>query len=220
MKFFNTTGDEISKYEFVSFYNRVYYYLFRDLELERTIEDILEKDILTTKDVVDILRWKIGTTNFDYQANTVMSRRGLIKVDGLMEKIDEAKKSNGPEDIIKIFRNYDKIGPVYAITFLYFLSNKEYPIYDKFAHIAIKAIKEELPFKSLVQDSELEKEFNTGETDAKKIFKKYKDNYVDRLKNVFDKDYNARDIDRALWAYGHLFKENKTNQNRIEEESL
>ena len=215
MKFFNTVGDEISKDEFVSFYNRVYYYEFRDLELERTIEDILKRGILTNKDIVDVLRWKIGTTNYDYRANTVMSRRGPIKVDGLMEKIDEAKKCNKPEDIIGIFRNCDKIGPVYAITFLYFLSKRDYPIYDQYAHIAIKVIEEELPFKSLVKNSELEREFNTGEKDAKKIFKRYNDKYVARLRNAFGEDYNVRDVDRALWVYGHLFKENKTNQRRI-----
>ena len=47
---------------------------------------------------------------------------------------------------------------------------RKYPIYDKFSHIAIKVIEEELPFESLAEDNALEKEFSTGAVDAGKIF--------------------------------------------------
>lgn len=216
MKFFNTIGGEISKDEFVSFYSRVYYYLYRDLELEHTIEEILVSDNLTAKDIVDILRWKIGATKFSYQDNTVTNQWYTIAAGKLIEEIQGAKKVKEPVcETLRELMKHDHIGPVYAITLLYFLSKGTYPIYDKFAHIAIKVIEEELPFKSLVEDKKLEEEFSTGATDAKKIFRRYQDKYVDRLHKVFGRTYNTRDIDRALWVYGHLFNDTKENQQRI-----
>ena len=35
-------------------------------------------------------------------------------------------------------------------------------------------------------------------------------NYSSKIEDVFGKEYqNNRDIDRALWVYGHLFKNDK-----------
>lgn len=221
MKFFNTIGSEISKAEFVRFYSGVYYYLNRDLELERTIDGILTNDDLEAKDVVDILRWKTGATKSSYEDNTVTNQWHTIDAGGLIKEIQGVKRVHEPvSETLRELMKHEYIGPVYAITLLYFLSKGRYPIYDKFAHIAIKMIEEELPFKSLVEDKTLEKEFSTGAVDAEKIFRSYQDKYIARLHNVFGDAYQKnRDIDRALWVYGHLFSDTKKNQQRIEKET-
>ncbi len=38
----------------------------------------------------------------------------------------------------------------------------------------------------------------------------YNKNYVNKLNEIFGDEYKSnRDIDRALWVYGHLFNNNK-----------
>ena len=37
--------------------------------------------------------------------------------------------------------------------------------------------------------------------------------YINKLEDVFGKEYqNNRNIDRALWVYGHLFPDNTDNK--------
>ena len=120
------------------------------------------------------------------------------------------------------------IGPVYLITLLYFLTQgKKYPIYDKFAHTALKAIlsTDDIPFGGDITDDLINKDF-PSKTDPKfgqKVLgiegknKKYIE-YI-KLINQFEKDFNIqyyttkkgtnRRVDRALWSYGHMFNVNK-----------
>lgn len=220
IKFYYPNGEEVKGgvEEFVRFYNGVYYYQNRDLRLEHTIEEILRQDKLTPENIIDILRWKIGAIGFSYRDTMITNQWHSIDAGKLIEEIKGTKKVNDSVcDTIKMLLRHDKIGPVYAITLLYFLSKGDYPIYDQFAHIAIKVIVEERPFASLVTGKELRKEFNPDYRDPGKIFAHYKKYYIDRLADVFGDAYKKdRDIDRALWAYGHLFSETRSNQQRIQ----
>lgn len=90
------------------------------------------------------------------------------------------------------------VGAVYIINLLFFLSKGKYPIYDKFAHLALKALNLEVPPCY---------SFVGGAPDKGEI-KKVKSMYMDYVMLIdsligfeaYDKD---RKWDRALWAYGH-----------------
>ena len=98
-----------------------------------------------------------------------------------------------------------------SITLLFFLSKGHYPIYDKYAHIALKVILERMDYKEVVTDKALNCEFHNG---TKKYLDDYK-TYIEKLESIFGKEYATdRRIDQALWAYGHLFSDTKINRKK------
>lgn len=102
------------------------------------------------------------------------------------------------------------IGEVYIITLLYFVTKGRWPIYDQFASIAMNAMidKGMIPYNK-VDDIKL-----PGKNDiafAKRITTEGKYiEYVDFIREIqAQSDYkyfSSRDIDRALWTYGHIIK--------------
>lgn len=98
-------------------------------------------------------------------------------------------------------------GTVYIITLMHFISKGEIPIYDKFAHKAIKAIFAAEEVKNIyVGDAPAKKNSNAAVNMLKE--------YMWLLKNVFGKSHIDRQTDRALWVYGHADK-NFVGENRI-----
>lgn len=119
------------------------------------------------------------------------------------------------------------IGTVYLITFLYFITKGYEPIYDVFAMAALDAIypddsEESKSLGSYIHPRDLPdkstKSYEKLLSDDKSVYRIYKD----KLFNRFVKDYInelgenikpeekysiCRDIDRALWVYGHLFSD-------------
>lgn len=107
---------------------------------------------------------------------------------------------------------YNGLGTVYLVTLLYFITNKDKPIYDRFAMAAlvVKELEEKgilihndavirgcssLPSKKEAKGKKLLTEIN-----------QYKQ-YCALLKKHFPNDgWKGRDVDRALWVYGHYFK--------------
>ena len=56
--------------------------------------------------------------------------------------------------------------------------------------------------------AELNSEFDINKS-ISKLFCQYKENYISKMEDIFGDNYTiSRDIDQALWAYGHFFKEN------------
>ena len=98
---------------------------------------------MTENDIVDILRWKTGAIDFNYDNSTITTAWYSIDAHNLIKEIGGQNTGEPVSDIIKKIMDCEKyIGPVYAITLLYFLSQGKYPIYDRFAHIAVKVISE------------------------------------------------------------------------------
>jgi len=101
------------------------------------------------------------------------------------------------------------LGPVYLISLMYFISCGTYPIYDQFAMMALTAIHEgvkpggKVPYKGLPSVKDL------LENDDP-VFGYQR--YIDLLNDVFSEEdlfrdgVACRDVDRALWVYGHYFK--------------
>lgn len=214
--FFSPHGFKLSKDQFISLYSEIYFYKNRNLALEKKMEKLLYCSSLSRNDIFEILCWKTGPANTDIQARTIKTQYNTIQttpVENLLEgkkpQICEPEKA---EAYFKEISKIDGIGSVYAITLLHFASCGEWPIYDKFAHLALLAIDQGREFPSIITDSELGKSFHSN---AKRTFDDYLQ-YRKLLHTYFGDAYRKdRSIDRALWAYGHLFNENKENKNRI-----
>ena len=100
------------------------------------------------------------------------------------------------------------IGVVYNINTLFFLSGGKAPIYDAFAHKAVKAL------VLGISPSEVYLGENPSKDSVDKIIALYKE-YMILLNIVFPDEINisdnnnmyiSRELDRALWVYGHANK--------------
>ena len=234
MKFYDVNGHEIKKEEFIKMYSDSYF-IGNDRVVPRVnqnsryaeeqIEDILENGIKTPIDIVHILAWKIGKlkhsecdskNKFVYSKDwknaeemEVWLKGKKFKVkefcDFVMDNLSDMENYSNPQDVLNKLNecSIDGIGPVYMITMLYFISRKKYPIYDRFAFKAIEAIVNEAkPWETIIKEKELP---NKGDKKFKIIMEKSMEDYITKLQNVFGDEFNNRDVDRALWVYGHMF---------------
>ncbi|MDE6733745.1 MAG: hypothetical protein K2J77_12835 [Oscillospiraceae bacterium] len=212
MKFFDLENNSISKKSFVEIYSSIYLYVNRDDELENTILEILrnrQKDCppeLTETDISNILKWKTGSKIKDGCVNIRFGRKINIKnVYNATQKADTTLPidDNKARSLVDKFCTVENIGPVYAITLLYFLSGGKYPIYDVYARIAVEAIdgEREIPLKKN----------RSNNSPSLSGFNDYNNNYRKKIvKEIFrGEDIRDRKFDRALWAYGHLFYKEK-----------
>ena len=200
-----------SEDEFVDFYSKVYYWENRDIQLEEEIKVILAKDKLESKDVITILRWKVGASNYDECECFVENQYRTIQAKDLCEKLSRKCKKELLNDSAKTFfetvQKTDGIGPTYAATLLFFISSGEYPIYDKYADIALEALGEG-KWEYLSGDKEIK---NFGEYQA----------YIEKLEKRFGDRYKTdRNVDCALWAYGHLFNKGAKKNNKRANSSI
>ena len=220
--YFPDGSDTTDPEEFIKFYSRVYCYQNQNLKLEtKTIPGLLYgKNGLNAQDLITILKWKTGAKRHE---GTKVKARHNIDVAKLMRGLTELPRLKESEytdeklviDKLADFMEPAGMGAVYAITLLFFLSNGHYPIYDKYAHAALIAITKGHTFDKSVKQSELDKKFRSSS--AQTAFKSYQDDYIRRLEEIpdFKKDYQKkREIDMALWAYGHLFYKDDSNSKK------
>lgn len=200
--------------------------------VENRIEEILKNGIQEEKDLIQILAWKMGKIkqsevqnemsfvyhsdweNAETHPETIMRYGNPLQIEKLLAAVrshlDQLKKAPLQEALNQLEKDSVRyIGTVYLITLLYFITGAEYPIYDQFAKKAVDAIKsgakpgDKIVYVAL--PSKDTKEFQTvGET--LQSFKK-------DICEIFGyENYKAsRDIDRALWVYGHLFDDSKNS---------
>lgn len=136
--------------------------------------------------------------------------------DYILENINDLEETanTNPQECLRLLRNINVkgIGSVYLITLLFFLSHGKKPIYDRFAMAALLANEEDkLPHKhQKISVNDL-----PGKWDKSFAFI-YENEYGDYIKKLdaLEYDYvNNRNLDQALWVYGHAFinKRNKRN---------
>ncbi len=237
-RFFYPDGTEMAdKEEFIKFYSKAYY-LNQDMLLEIEIENLLEAGIRNKQDILTILRWKIGGTEIN--DSTVKNQYLTITINDELEECVVNRCITSDEEALTALKKImetDNIGFTYAITLLYFMSKGRYPIYDKFAHIALMIICDKSPFKSIIKDSELkgkgrgkkrivnvpsdiDKKASDKDKKIEEAFEKYKENYIKPINDIFEIKHGEemisdRTFDRALWLYGHLFNDNERNRRRV-----
>lgn len=201
-----------------------------DERIEKWILNIAKKDDWDEKDVFNILAWKTGKILSEKKDNKYNTIDDLKYADGcdldsmtikaysafsvkelaeyivnhIKELKNDAKKGYGMDAFKKLAENSrcKEIGTVYIITLLFFLSEYRQPIYDTYVARALLALerKEVKPgdrIKGIVEvpnKSEIEK--------VEDFYKQFK-NCIKR----FETDYKMeRNLDRALWVYGHYFR--------------
>jgi hypothetical protein len=103
-------------------------------------------------------------------------------------------------------------GYVYLLTLQFFITHGRFPIYDKFAHVAALAID-----RGLVPDSPPKSHVKYAELTRWSDYQAYM-NLLGRIRNACPQRapnspmFISRDLDRALWVYGHFFE---TNPNAV-----
>lgn len=221
MKFYYPNGEEIGDVKtFVEFYSLCYFQSTKP-EVEEAVVKITEKSRKSPDDIFKIIAWKTGKINmkqsgkerFEYHngwdeksltAKFRKESKDLSDFITSLSKIPDCREESFFEQLKTTSVPYG-IGTVILITLLSFFTKMNYPIYDRFACAALSAILKDKKPWSEVEYKEISQKY-------KKDFKavlgdEYYLSYIDNLQTVFGEEYKTkRDIDRALWAYGHLFE--------------
>ena len=194
------------------------------------MEHLLYKGCETYIDVCNVLAWKFGMIDYEEteKRNIIVWKSGwktknyaktcwgkIFNIQKVAEVVLEINRKPFLDDqkIIDImgteFRYENGIGPTYMLTLLYFIRHGQFPIYDQFADRAVQAIMcgvkpantiermIVLPAKTEPAFNELIKQLNPFKTIIEVLFG--------------EEYYLSRNIDRALWVYGHAKKEWKYN---------
>lgn len=180
---------------------------------KRTAVEVEKKaEEYETSGIIDswIIAWKLG--RIDNAGAIVLKDDGSIRntygktiygLDEYLKSIDISKIRFAIDqgDFEKAFcdlvaNSPDNFGTVYIITLMHFISKGEIPIYDKFAHIAVKALYANVkPSEVYVGPAPDKKNVR----DVMKLINEYR--WL--LYKVFGTSKIDKSIDRALWAYGH-----------------
>lgn len=228
-KYYDTEGNEINQDRFIKFYSKCYY-LDNSSFVEKGIEKLMSSDKISPDDVMLILRWKMGRIdqkksqdsqqiclrNMDNRFTTYSGRGKEINAEKLCFYVSNnltglRGERNAQIILNSLMMNSSKnIGTVYLITLLYFITNGEFPIYDRYASIAVNAILNNTRLGSVIKSKELpsknENGFKQLLLEEKKVSLYLE--YINKLTVLFGDRYKTnRDIDRALWVYGHCFRD-------------
>lgn len=181
---------------------------------EKEIENYAEKLLNGEVDLdTRVFLWKAGRlTKEDIKSEDIdqikiVNGRGreIENAKSFIEEVKEEKVFINIDDFETAYKkileissqtNLKYVGAVYLITVLYFLSKKEYPIYDYFAHRAVKALYLGKNPKTVFVGAAPDK------TETSKVFAMYNE-YKYLLKQVFGYCSIERELDRSLWVYGH-----------------
>ena len=224
MKFYDVNGISLSRESFVKIYNEKYFsdYKNNTKDLEREIQEKCESGTID----LNCIAWKFGKKTDESMTNGY--GKSVSGLDEFLEFIRKNKKEFNKllcmdeisrENLEEVFKRLsekspDNFGTVYIITVMFFLSMGKIPIYDKFAHKAIKAIYFDKKPSRVYVGQPPEKPMIT-----ESINMLYE--YMWLLNQVFETWQNngpciTREEDRALWTYGHQFKdEYKKISNKI-----
>ena len=183
--------------------------------VENQIEFILEKG-LSINDLPLIVAWKIGA--IDHQASEnqrvivfknhfnqdfrFQAQYGTIRAAEIItycqQNFNNLTEIN--TDAEQLFSNFyenrggnNRFGLVSCLSLLYFFTQGMWPIYDRYAHIALNAISLNIPPGKCVPCEPINQ------------FNDYREWYVNKLIDIFGNQNILRKIDRSLWVYGHFF---------------
>lgn len=196
-------------------------------EIETYIESLLNKpEEYTTQELLEIVSWKAGnlkelgqpikcSTGYGISINKEQLEKYLASINQKADDIRNKAKNPDNATLLDIYANMlqdvpTNFGCVYILNLLSFISKGEMPIYDQFAHRAVKALfisayltKDDPntdPYK--IKPDQIFIGAAPSKTDVKAVIKMYNE-YLWLLNAVFGKKNISRSLDRALWVYGH-----------------
>ena len=196
-------GSETTDTErFVKVYSEKYFSVYpNNTEAKETeIIGITQKGrYIEPTDVINLMRWKTG----DYTTeDTIVNCYGKCISLDIGDKVVNALNHEAAQDAMDIYRallaqKLRGLGTVYLLTLVWAISGMKYPIYDKFAQIAILAI------QASKKPGDIRYEYPPNKTQIKDIKDMYQE-YQEQLSDVFREDWKTRrEIDQALCVYGH-----------------
>lgn len=129
------------------------------------------------------------------------------------EVFDQIK--NAYEALLKLNeeQNVKYFGSVYILTLIFFLSKGKFPIYDKFAYKAAKALFYNANPKDVTVETSLDKK------DTDKVLTLYCE-YCWLLTQLFQTYSITREQDQALWVYGHSKEKYSVSDDKSMEKKL
>jgi len=225
MKVFDAQGKSISKEDWIELYKQFYFLNGlthgnritkrnqTSIYVENEILNILTNGIISHADVKKVLAWKKGEIDHIKSQSQIIYREGWNNrnIDkygrDYTEAIDYIANNLNSLKVAEYnlsygtFKQLPNIGHTYAINMIFFISNGSYPIYDRFAHQALLAIKHEKPINTVITFPEQHSWENYLA-------------YCKLVEEIFGTQTISRDIDRALWSYGHFFKIAEKSQKK------
>ena len=195
----NTTDRGVEKYIYDELINNEHvikkqYIMWKSGRLTTECLEAMKSADIAEKYSVKTGRGKV-IAHFDEYMQEINGNYELMKtIDGL--EIESAYK------ILLDLNRRNEVSPfgsVYILTLMFFLSGGKLPIYDKYAHTAVKALfLTENPKDVFVGEA-------PDKNDVDKVLGMYKE-YRLLLREVFCKENIEREVDQALWVYGHSKK--------------
>lgn len=229
----NLKEEITDKEEFLEIYGYIYDYLNHDSDLEENITAILQEglDGSSEEKVGKVLKWKVdgkiqnGIIRYQYSSQKDKNDGiNIAQVTDLVHDVygkhmyehDDEKNKNIMQEMIQRCAKDKRVkhmGVVYTLTLVYFMTKGKYPIYDKYAYIALLRLNNRS--KNIYTENDIKKDRPDQTENMTKIlvrFDKYKEK-SDKIYRQFaanwDDAVSLRKIDKALWAYGHLFYRNE-----------
>ena len=169
---------------------------------------ILKSGIVGRDMLKNVLMWKTGKKE-------TCGHVAKISISQLWEVIAgfELSPIERPVEFLREVYKVPGIGVTYAITLLYFMTGGSKPIYDQFAHRALYAAiegkrpKDTINLKLLTYSVPTKNAKTSAGMDH--FYSRYRCEYANWLvkdESPFGSRYvESRDVDSALWAYGHQF---------------
>lgn len=165
---------DLSKFEDSDSYKNGYGRKINKQLLDKYLEDLNNVDVEKELD---------GFENFEFN-HKVACFSNLYGT--FLEKMPMDKKG----------KKLPNFGTVYVINLIYFASKGILPIYDQFAHKAVKALYADVSPSDIYVGEAPEKK------NEKAVTALYRE-YLWLLDKVFGDTSISRNVDQALWAYGH-----------------
>lgn len=224
--FYAPNGDSITKEEFLDIYNNCYMWN-SNIMVENIIEKILYRNFeekVTEEDIEKIIAWKKGKikmksfryvegeenkfemavakneiTELEYQNGESIRKEDYNNI------VNKIYESDDWERLLKSLTEIHGVGYVIAETLLYFKNPRRYLIYDRFAYVAVQALVNGLkpwsriPYREICSLSNMQDLYT-------EYYRKMKDIFGEVFEGDIVKDIiEYRKVDRALWAYGHMY---------------
>lgn len=188
----------------------------------RNTEEEIIGFLKSGKQSIETIAWKTGGKIESGKLKTQYHKYDIKTLELFCDKTNMNKQlSFDNNDSIRMSYDYilkimediklDGYGSVYTISSLFFLSKGRVPIYDYYAHVAVKALLYDINPQEIFVGDAPEKKKHARADENKKLAMNMLFEYMEQLRCLAngtdyylqDMMYISRELDQALWVYGH-----------------